>query len=95
MYCDYNGEFRSHNDSVYVAKWKNYSVLSLWDTYRTLNPLMTILQQEKVDDLINTMLAIFDHDGKLPIWHLAGWETNLMPGCSAIPIVADACIERI
>lgn len=93
LYCDYNGEFRSHNDSVYVANWKNYSVLSLWDTYRALNPLMTILQQDKVDDLINTMLAIYDHDGKLPIWHLAGWETNLMPGCSAIPIVADACMK--
>jgi predicted alpha-1,2-mannosidase len=93
LYCDYNGEYRSHNDSVYVADWENYSVLSLWDTYRTLNPLMTIVQQEKVDDLINTMLAIFDQNGKLPIWHLAGWETNLMPGCSAIPIVADACMK--
>ncbi|MDR1153217.1 MAG: GH92 family glycosyl hydrolase [Bacteroidales bacterium] len=95
LYCDYNGEFRAGNtDSVWVAKgWKNYTVLSLWDTYRTLHPLMTIIQQEKVDDLINTMLSIFDQQGKLPIWHLQGWETNLMPGCSAIPVVADAYLK--
>lgn len=93
LYCDYNGQFRSHNDSVYVASWKNYTVFSTWDTYRALHPLMTILQQDKVDDLMNTMLAIFDHDGKLPIWHLAGWETNLMPGIGSIPIVADACMK--
>ena len=95
LYCDYNGEFRvGINDSIYVANhWKNYSVLSLWDTYRTLHPLMTILQPEKVDDMINTILSIFDQQGKLPIWHLEGWETNLMPGCSAIPVVADAWLK--
>lgn len=94
LYCDYNGEFRVGNqDSVYVADWKNYSVFSLWDTYRTLHPLMTIIQQDKVDDMINSMLSIFDQQGKLPIWHLAGWETNLMPGCSAIPVIADAYLK--
>lgn len=93
LYCDYNGEFRAKNDSVYVASWKNYSVLSLWDTYRTLHPLMTIIHQEKVDDLMNTMLSIFNQQGKLPIWHLQGWETNLMPGLSAVPVLADACLK--
>lgn len=93
LYSDYNGEFRAKNDSVCVASWKNYSVLSLWDTYRTLHPLMTIIHQEKVDDLMNTMLSIFDQQGKLPIWHLQGWETNLMPGLSAIPVLADACLK--
>ena len=95
LYCDYNGEFRVGNtDSVWVAKdWTNYTTLSLWDTYRTLHPLMTIIQQEKVDDMINTMLSIFDQQGKLPIWHLHGWETNLMPGCSAIPVVTDAYLK--
>jgi predicted alpha-1,2-mannosidase len=93
LYSDYNGEFRGYNDSIYTADWVNYSTFSLWDTYRTFHPLMTIIQQEKVDDMINSMLSIFDQQGKLPIWHLAGWETNLMPGCSAIPVVADACLK--
>ena len=95
LYCDYNGEFRvGFNDSIYIAdNWKNYSIFSLWDTYRALHPLMTIVQQEKVDDMINSILSIFDQQGKLPIWHLQGWETNLMPGCSAIPVVADAYLK--
>ncbi len=94
LYCDVNGEYRGHDDKVYKAEgWKNYSTFSLWDTYRTLHPLMTILQPELVPDMVNSMLSIYDQQGKLPIWPLVGGETNQMPGYSAVPVIADAYVK--
>jgi predicted alpha-1,2-mannosidase len=93
-YSDVNGDFRGHNDKVYQnVKHVNYSTLSLWDTYRTLNPLFTIIQPEKVADLINSKLSIFDQQGYLPIWPLAGAETHCMPGYSSIEVITDAYLK--
>jgi len=94
LYCDVNGDFRGHNDSVYTKNnWKNYSTFSLWDTYRTLNPLFTIIKPEMVGDMVNSYLSIYDQQGKLPIWPLVGGETECMPGYSAIPVIADAYLK--
>jgi predicted alpha-1,2-mannosidase len=75
------------------VKHVNYSTLSLWDTYRTLNPLFTIIQPEKVADLVNSKLSIFDQQGYLPIWPLAGAETHCMPGYSSIQVITDAYLK--
>ena len=57
LYCDANGDFRGHDDKVYTNNtWKNYSTFSLWDTYRTLHPLFTIIKPQYVSDLVNSML---------------------------------------
>lgn len=94
LYCDVNGEFRGQDDRIYKDNnWTNYSTFSLWDTYRTLNPLYTIIAPEKVDDIVNSFLSIYDQQGKLPIWHLVGGETNCMPGYSSVPVVADAYLK--
>lgn len=95
LYEDVNGEFRGIDKKVYNTngKFKNYSTLSLWDTYRTAHQLYTILQPERVDDFVNSMLSIYDQQGKLPIWPLAGGETNQMPGYSAVPVIADAYLK--
>ena len=94
LYCDVNGEFRGQDDKIYSNNnWTNYSTFSLWDTYRTLNPLYTLIAPEKVDDIVNSFLSIYDQQGKLPIWHLVGGETNCMPGYSSVPIVADAYLK--
>lgn len=94
LYCDVNGEFRGQDDKVYTdTNWTNYSTFSLWDTYRTLNPLYTIIAPEKVDDIVNSFLSIYDQQGKLPIWHLVGGETNCMPGYSSVPVIADAYLK--
>lgn len=96
LYCDVNGEFRGHDDKVYTNNsWTNYSTFSLWDTYRTLNPLFTILKPKMVADLVNSYLSIYDQQGKLPIWPLVGGETECMPGYSAVPIIADAYLKGI
>ena len=93
LYCDVNGEFRGHDDKIYEGNWTNYSCFSLWDTYRTLNPLFTVIKPDMVDDFVNSFLSIYDQQGKLPIWPLNGGETECMPGYSAVPIIADAYLK--
>ncbi len=90
-YNDNDGSYLGTDKKVYEkANFTNYSVFSLWDTYRAEHPLFTIVQPERVNDLINTMLNIYKQQGKLPIWHLMGNETDCMVGYSAIPVIADA-----
>ena len=96
QYADVNGDFRGMDDKIYTGnKFCNYSTFSLWDTYRTLQPLMTILSTELVSDEVNSMLSIYDQNGKLPIWPLLSGETNCMPGYSSVPVIADAYLKGI
>ena len=91
VYDDVNGEYRSSDQMVRQGVTNtNYTVFSLWDTYRAQHPMLTILKPRMVDDLINTMLRIYQEQGKLPVWHLSGNETNTMVGYSAVPVVVDA-----
>ena len=94
LYQDVNGEYRGTDKVVYKdTTFTNYTLFSLWDTYRAAHPLYTITHPERVSDMVNSMLKIFDHQGKLPIWHLRGNETNTMPGYSGIPVVIDASMK--
>ncbi len=96
LYADVNGEFRGHDGQIHRADgWTNYSTFSLWDTYRAYHPLLTIIRPDLVPDMVNSMLSIFDQQGKLPIWALVGSETNTMPGYSAVPVIADAYLKGI
>lgn len=91
---DYNGDYRGTNNQVYRnAPFTNLTTFSLWDTYRAAHPLFTLLQPQRVNDMMNSMLAIYQQQGRLPIWHLMGNETYTMPGNSAIPVLADACLK--
>lgn len=94
LFNDSNGQYRGTDKKVYENQgFTNYTLFSLWDTYRAAHPLYTLSQPERISDMINSMLAIFDQQGKLPVWHLRGNETNTMPGYSAIPVVVDACLK--
>ena len=96
LFNDHNGDYRGTDKKVYAkANFSNLTTFSLWDTYRAANPLFTITQPRRVADMVNSMLAIFDQQGKLPVWHLVGNETNTMPGNSAMPVIADACLKGI
>ena len=96
IYCDVNGEYRGYDGKVHTADgWNNYSTFSLWDTYRTWHPLLTILDPGMVPDLVNSMLSTCDELGHLPIWTLNGFETFSMRGYSAVPVIADACLKGI
>ncbi|MCC7244318.1 MAG: GH92 family glycosyl hydrolase [Saprospiraceae bacterium] len=78
-----------------LPKGHRYTVFSLWDTYRALHPLHTLLDPERTTDFINTFLAHYDQYGRLPVWELAGNETNCMIGNHAIPVIADAYAKGI
>lgn len=94
VFNDVNGDYLGTDKRVYHEKsFTNLTTFSLWDTYRAANPLYTVLQPERVNDIINSMLAIYKQQGKLPVWHLMGNETNTMVGYSAVPIVADAFLK--
>lgn len=94
LFNDVNGDYRGADKKIYKqADFNNYTTLSLWDTYRGLNPLMTILQPERVNDIVKTMLAIYQQQGKLPVWHLHGNETDCMIGYPAVPVIVDAYLK--
>ena len=93
-FCDIDGRYRgadgkTHEDPGHEV----YTTFSLWDTYRAAMPLYTIFQPERYTDFINTMLDIYKKQGKLPVWHLHGCETNCMVGNPGIPPVADAMVK--
>lgn len=93
-FCDVDGSYMGTDKKIYVkAPFVNYTTFSLWDTYRAAHPLMSIIHPEKVDDVISSMLAIYQQQGKLPVWHLMGCETDCMVGNPAIPVVADAMLK--
>jgi predicted alpha-1,2-mannosidase len=94
IFNDHNGDYWGTDKKVYKnAPFTNLTTFSLWDTYRAAHPLFTILQPERVNDMVNSMLAIYQQQGKLPIWHLMANETNTMVGYSAVPVVVDAYLK--
>jgi predicted alpha-1,2-mannosidase len=94
VFNDVNGDYRGSDFEVYKkANFTNYTTFSLWDTYRAANPLYAILHPKKVPDIVNTMLAIYKQQGKLPVWHLMGNETNTMVGYHAVPVIVDAYLK--
>ncbi|MEO6682588.1 MAG: GH92 family glycosyl hydrolase [Ginsengibacter sp.] len=94
IFNDVNGDYLGTDKKVYKdAPFTNLTTFSLWDTYRAAHPLFTLLQKDRVNDMINSMLAIYQQQGKLPVWHLMGNETNTMPGHSGIQVVTDAYLK--
>ena len=95
-FSDVNGEFRKENDSIEIATdFTAYSTLSLWDTFRAEHPLLTILEPERVEDIINSMLVYYETKNRLPVWTLYANETNTMTGYHSIPVIAEAYFKGI
>lgn len=93
-FCDVNKDYYGADHQMHKASsFVNYTTFSLWDTYRAAHPLMTIIHPEKMNDIVNTMLTIYKEQGKLPVWHLMGCETNCMVGNPGISVVADAVLK--
>lgn len=96
LFSDIDGQYRGHDLKIHKADgYSIYTVFSLWDTYRALHPLMTIIQQKRTSDFIRTFLDIYEQGGLLPVWELAGNETFCMIGYHAVPVIADAYIKGI
>ena len=94
---DVNGEYRRHDMSIgQVASGKKmYSTFSTWDTFRAWNPLMTLTDTTLVNHIINSMLAMYDASGELPLWPLSAGETGTMIGYHSASIIADAYLKGI
>jgi len=96
LFNDHNGDYRGADNEVYTnPDFDNYTILSTWDTYRAAHPLFTITQPDRVNDIVTTMLAIYDQQGYLPIWHLHGYETKTMVGISSIQVIAEAYLKGL
>ena len=95
-YSDKNGQFRREDDKIITANnYTAYSTLSLWDTFRAENPLLTLVDPDKVSDLVNSMLAYYETKKILPVWTLYANETNTMTGYHSIPVIVDAYLKGI
>ncbi|MFZ1731438.1 MAG: GH92 family glycosyl hydrolase [Bacteroidota bacterium] len=96
LYGDVDGRYRGGDEAIHWASgFENATVFSLWDTYRALHPLFTILDPARVSGWIQSMLAFQRETGLLPVWTLHANETNCMIGYHAVPVIADAILKGI
>lgn len=93
---DVDGKYRGHDMKIHDSpNHTQYTVFSLWDTYRALHPLMTIIDEQRTTDFINSFLEIYKHTGRLPVWELASNETDCMIGYHSVSVIADAYMKGI
>ena len=93
---DVDGAYWGTDHKVHTgAKFTNYSTFSLWDTYRSLHPLLTLLQPERVDDMVASLVAEHEESGinTMPVWPLWGNETYTMVGMSSVPVICEAYLK--
>ncbi len=96
LYSDVDGRYRGLDRAVHrVEGRRHYTVFSLWDTFRATHPLYTLLERERSREFIRTFLAMYRQEGRLPVWELAGNETDTMIGYHAVSVIADAWVKGI
>lgn len=99
LFMDRDGSYRGPDNQVHQAKgFRYHSTFSLWDTYRALHPLLTLVQPEQRNaDFVNSLVASRQHSphGILPVWAFHGLETWCMIGYHAVPVIADAYMKGI
>jgi len=98
IYEDVDGKYRGLDQNIHESKgFTNYTIFSLWDTYRALHPLFNVIQQERNNDMIKSMLAHQEesvHD-MLPIWSHYANENWCMIGYHATSVIADAIVKNV
>ncbi len=95
-FSDVDGQYRGVDHQIHRSEGSvHYTVFSLWDTYRALHPLFTILDQKRTTDFIKSLLQMYDDGGRLPMWPLAGNYTDDMLGYHAVPVIVDAYMKGI
>ncbi|SFG30097.1 GH92 family glycosyl hydrolase [Prevotella sp. KH2C16] len=93
VFSDVNGEYRGADYKVHKADFTNYTTFSLWDTYRAKMPLMTLIHPDLAADVAKTFMNIYREQGKLPVWHLVGNETDCMVGNPGVVVLADLVLK--
>jgi predicted alpha-1,2-mannosidase len=93
---DVDGNYRGRDNEIHtLSRGNEYTVFSLWDTYRALHPLFNILERERSHDFVNTLLNQYRQSGRLPVWELSSNETDCMIGYHSVSIIADALAKGI
>lgn len=98
IYEDKDGKYRGYDSNIHQADgFTNYTVFSLWDTYRAHHPLLNLINRDRNSDMINSMLAHYDQsvEHMLPIWSFYGNETWCMIGYHAVSVIADAIVKDV
>lgn len=97
LYSDVDGRYRGTDNQIHVTETRAdgsrhnvYTVFSLWDTYRTLHPLLTIIDPQRTEDFIYTFLKHYEQGGELTMWELASHETHCMIGYHSAPVILEA-----
>jgi predicted alpha-1,2-mannosidase len=96
VFMDVDGRYRGRDLKIHESHdFTNYTVFSLWDTFRAAHPLYALIDQKRTRDFIKTFLAQYEQGGRLPVWELAGNETDTMIGYHAVSVIADAAAKGI
>jgi predicted alpha-1,2-mannosidase len=96
VFEDVDGNYLGDDKKVHAASgFTNYTVFSLWDTFRAAHPLYTIIDRKRTADFINTFIRQYEQGGRLPVWELAANETDCMIGYHAVSVIADAMAKGI
>ena len=96
IFMDVDGQYRGRDFKTHKATdFTNYTVFSLWDTFRAAHPLYTIIDTKRTRDFIKTFLVQYEQGGRLPVWELAANETDTMIGYHAVSVIADAAAKGI
>ncbi len=97
VFSDVNGQYQGmDNTGVRTAHaYTRYTLFSLWDTFRAVHPFETLVYPSRELDMVKTIVAMGSESGWLPIWELAGQETNVMVGDPAVPVMADTWVKGL
>ena len=95
LFTDIDGRYRGLDREVHTAEADKpmYTIFSLWDTFRALHPLLTIVDPAQNSRYIQALLTQYQEGGILPMWELAGNYTGTMIGYHAVPVIVDAYMK--
>jgi predicted alpha-1,2-mannosidase len=93
---DVDGQYRGMDKKIHTAEgYTHYTIFSLWDTFRALHPLYTLIDRKRTNDFIQSFLSMYKQGGRLPVWELASNETDCMIGYHSVSVIADAAAKGI
>jgi len=90
IYSDVDWRYRGRDLKIHTADFDYYTVFSLWDTYRAEHPLLSIIDQKRTNEFVQTFIRQYEEGGRLPVWELGANETFCMIGYHSVPVIVDA-----